>query len=94
MFTDKDYGVGGHITPMTAWQLEKVFSENGFTVLESGFQDAPSPPTKSFGDVAKIICWLVFRPFMFGTVGRQNILYVLKEGRQIDCGRELAPTAP
>jgi hypothetical protein len=80
MFTDKDYGVGGHITPMTVWQLEKVFSENGFTVLERGFQDAPfPPPAKSFGDVAKIICWLVFRPDMFGTVGGQNILYVLKK---------------
>lgn len=80
MFTDDDYGPGGHITPMTVWQLEKVFAEFGFTVLERGFHDAPFFPPKSLGDIAKILSWLVFRPFMFGTVGGQNILYVLKKG--------------
>lgn len=81
MFTDGAYAVGpGHITPLTAWQLEKVFMENGFTVLERRFHDAPFFPPKCFGDVAKVIAWTFFRPFMFGVVGGQNIAYVLKKG--------------
>jgi SAM-dependent methyltransferase len=79
MFTDGDYGVGGHITPMTVWQLEKVFSENGLTVLERGFHDAPFFPPRSLGEIAKIVSWLFFRPFMFGTVGGQNIMYILRK---------------
>ena len=80
MFTDAAYSVGpGHITPLTAWQLEKVFAEYGFTVLERAFHDAPFFPPSSLGDVAKIVAWAAFRPFMFGTVGGQSILYVLKK---------------
>jgi SAM-dependent methyltransferase len=80
MFTDAAYSVGpGHITPLTAWQLEKVFMENGFSVVERVFHDAPFVPPKSLGDLAKVIAWVVFRPFMFGTVGGQSILYVLKK---------------
>lgn len=80
MFTDAAYCVGpGHITPLTAWQLEKVFVENGLTVLERTFHDAPFVPPKSAGDIAKLISWVVFRPFMFGIVGGQSILYVVRK---------------
>ncbi len=78
MFMDSAYVGSGHITPMTAWQLEKVFSENNMKVLERRFHDAPFLPPRSSGDFAKIVAWLVFRVFMFGTVGGQNILYILK----------------
>jgi hypothetical protein len=53
--------------------------ETGFTVLERTFHDAAFVPPRSAGDVAKVIAWVIFRPFMFGTVGGQNILYVLKK---------------
>lgn len=80
MFTDAAYSVGpGHITPLTAWQLEKIFMENGFTVVERAFHDARFFPPRSLGNLTKVIAWTVFRPFMFGTVGGQNILYVLKK---------------
>lgn len=80
MFTDAAYGVGpGHITPLTAWQLEKVFMENGFSVVERAFHDMPFIPPRSLGDLAKIVAWVFFRPFMFGTVGGQSIIYVLKK---------------
>jgi 2-polyprenyl-3-methyl-5-hydroxy-6-metoxy-1,4-benzoquinol methylase len=80
MFTDAAYAVGpGHITPLTAWQLEKVFMENGFSVLERAFHDAPFFPARSAGDLAKVLAWVVFRPFMFGIVGGQSIVYVLKK---------------
>lgn len=80
MFTDGAYAVGpGHITPLTAWQLEKVFMENGFTVLERAFHDAPFFPPRSLGDAAKLFSWIFCRPFMFGTVGGQSIIYVLKK---------------
>lgn len=62
---------------MTTWQRE-VFSENDLKVLERQFHDAPFFPPKLLGDFAKIVAWLVFRMFMFGTVGGQNIPYVLK----------------
>lgn len=79
MFTDVHYGPGGHITPVTAWQLEKMILENEFDVLERAFHDAPFFPPQSLGDVAKILSWAVFRPFMWGLVGGQNIMYVLKK---------------
>jgi 2-polyprenyl-3-methyl-5-hydroxy-6-metoxy-1,4-benzoquinol methylase len=79
MFTDSAYAIRiGHITPLTAWQLEKVFSENNLKVLERRFHDAPFFPPRSSGDFAKIVAWVVFRVFMFGTVGGQCILYILK----------------
>ena len=87
MFTDAAYRVGpGHITPLTAWQLEKVFMENGFAVLKRAFHDAPFVPPRSTTDLAKIVAWVVFRPFMFGTVGGQSILYVLKKGEPRESG--------
>ena len=79
MFTDVHYGPGGHITPLTAWQLEKVFAENGFHVLERSFYDAPFFPPQSLCDVAKIFSWVFFRPLMWGLVGGQNIMYVLQK---------------
>jgi SAM-dependent methyltransferase len=79
MFTDGAYAIGsGHITPLTVWQLEKVFGENGMKVLERRFHDAPFFPPRSLGDIAKIVAWLVFRPFMFGTVGGQIVLYAVE----------------
>jgi SAM-dependent methyltransferase len=79
MFTDVAYSVGpGHITPLTVWQLEKVFMETGFSVLERTFHDAPFFPPKALGDVAKVFAWIVCRPFMFGVVGGQNVIYVLR----------------
>src|SRR5258708_562992 len=50
MFTDSEYTGSGHITPLTVCQLEKVFMENGFTVLDRAFYDAPFMPRKSSGD--------------------------------------------
>ena len=80
MFTDAAYSVGpGHITPLTVWQLEKVFMENGFSIVERAFHDMTFIPPRSLGDFAKIIAWVVFRPFMFGAVGGQSIIYVLKK---------------
>lgn len=79
MFTDNDYGPGGHITPLTAWQLEKVFMEHKFSILERSFHDAPFFPPHSFGDVAKIVSWICLRPLMAGVVGGQNLMYVLQK---------------
>jgi 2-polyprenyl-3-methyl-5-hydroxy-6-metoxy-1,4-benzoquinol methylase len=81
MFTDEAYVASGHITPLTAWQLEKIFAENDVQVLERGFHDAPFLPPRSPGDIAKIGAWALLRMFMSGTVGGQNILYVLRNGK-------------
>ena len=63
-FADAAYSVGpGHITPLTAWQMEKIFMENGFTVVERAFHDTRFLPPRSLGDLAKVIAWTVFRPF-------------------------------
>jgi SAM-dependent methyltransferase len=60
MFTDGSYGIGhGHITPLTVWQLEKVFAEGGYTILERSFHDAPFFPPRSIGDLAKTAAWIV-----------------------------------
>jgi SAM-dependent methyltransferase len=79
MFTDASYAIGsGHITPLTVWQLEKVFSENEFRVSERRFHDAPFFPPTSLADLAKIVAWSVFRVFMLGTVGGQNVMYIVE----------------
>jgi len=78
MFNDDCYRGSGHITPMTAWQLEKIFSENNMKVLERRFHDAPFLPPRSSGDFAKIVAWLVFRVFMFGTVGADHLVHSQK----------------
>jgi 2-polyprenyl-3-methyl-5-hydroxy-6-metoxy-1,4-benzoquinol methylase len=79
MFTDNDYAIGaGHITPLTAWQLEKVFAEYHFKVLDRQFHDASFFPPRSSGDLAKIVAWSVLRPPMRGVVGGQSILYALE----------------
>ena len=78
MFSNDAYVVNGHITPLTAWHLDKVIREQGFTVLRRGFHDAPFLPPRSSADLAKIIAWTCFRPLMFGAVGGQNLLFVLK----------------
>jgi len=61
MFTDSAYADNGHITPLTTWQLEKIFSENDLKVLERRFHDAPFFSQRSSGDFAKIVAWLAFR---------------------------------
>jgi 2-polyprenyl-3-methyl-5-hydroxy-6-metoxy-1,4-benzoquinol methylase len=81
MFNDDCYRGSGHITPMTAWQLEKIFDENNMKVLERRFHDGPFFPPRSSGDLAKIVAWLLFRALMFGTVGGQIILYIVKDNR-------------
>ena len=90
MFTDRAYGIkmtngsyyrpasGSHITPLTVWHLEKVFYESELKPLERRFHDTPFFPPRSSGDLAKIVAWGIFRAFMFGTVGGQIILYILK----------------
>lgn len=79
MFIDQSYYEMGHITPLTTWQLEKIFMENNLDILERRFHDAPFFPPRALGDVAKLVAWAVFRPFMLGTVGGQCVLYVLKK---------------
>ena len=79
MFTDQSYHDMGHITPLTTWHLDKIFAENDLVIVERRFHDAPFFPPRSLGDVAKLVAWTVIRPFMFGTVGGQCVLYVLKK---------------
>jgi hypothetical protein len=81
MFTDSAYADNGHTTPLNAWQFEMTFSENDLKVLECRFHDAPFFSPRTSGDFAMIVAWLAFRVFMFGTVGGQNILYILKNDR-------------
>lgn len=79
MFSDAAYHGVGHITPLTCWHLDKLIKENDLEILERQFHDSPFFPPKSIGDVAKIIAWCVFRPLMFGTVGGQCVLFILRK---------------
>jgi 2-polyprenyl-3-methyl-5-hydroxy-6-metoxy-1,4-benzoquinol methylase len=78
MFTDASYREMGHITPLTVWQLEKIFEETRLTVVERRFHDGKYFPPRSMGDVAKIVAWGVFRWFMFGPLGGQVVLYLAR----------------
>lgn len=79
MFTDNAYYDMGHITPLTSWHLDKLIKESELEILERRFYDSPFLPPRSLGDVAKVAAWFLFRPFMFGTVGGQCVLYVLRK---------------
>jgi 2-polyprenyl-3-methyl-5-hydroxy-6-metoxy-1,4-benzoquinol methylase len=77
MFTDGSYEHAGHITPVTWWQMDKIARETGLEVLEVRFYTSRFFPPRSLADVARGLAWVV-RPFMFGTVGGQTLLCVLK----------------
>ncbi len=46
-FTDRDYEGHGHISPLTQWQLHKVFREAGFRIVWKG----------SFGESSTVFGW-------------------------------------
>ncbi|THH38554.1 class I SAM-dependent methyltransferase [Aliishimia ponticola] len=73
MFDDFQYNGIGHITPLTHWQLEKMFLENGFELVLLDDFDATPRRIRTLGDVIKRAVWL-FRPFMRGHVGTQHII--------------------
>jgi SAM-dependent methyltransferase len=78
MFTDVDYEASGHITPITAWYLDKAFRDTDLVLVERRYHDAPFLPPKSFGDVAKIVSWCALRPLMRGAVGGQVVMVVAR----------------
>jgi SAM-dependent methyltransferase len=78
MFNDAAYEWSGHITPVTAWTLDKAFRDTGFETVERTYHDAPFFPPRSSGDLAKIFSWVVLRPFMRGTVGGQVAIVVAR----------------
>jgi 2-polyprenyl-3-methyl-5-hydroxy-6-metoxy-1,4-benzoquinol methylase len=79
-FTDLSYKTIGHITPITAWQMEKMIEESGFEVLEFQFADSKFLPPTSVADFVKAFCWVALRPFMMGKVGGQSMIVVLRNG--------------
>lgn len=78
MFDDFQYDDIGHITPLTHWQLKKMYEEAGFKIVETASFDSTPYIPKSVGDLIKRISW-VFRPIMSGFVGAQNIVMVGKK---------------
>jgi SAM-dependent methyltransferase len=75
MFDDIQYHGIGHITPLTHWQIEKMFSENDFDTIVIEDFDATPKKIRSIGDIIKRAVWLL-RPFMRGHVGTQHIIAV------------------
>lgn len=39
---------------------------------------------KSLGDAVKVSVWFLLRPVMFGTVGGQCVLYVLRKSEYVE----------
>jgi SAM-dependent methyltransferase len=78
MFNDSEYELCGHITPVTLWQVRKMCEEIGLEIVELRFYDSPFLPPRGIRDLVKILSWIVFRPLMFGGVGGQTIICVMK----------------
>jgi len=60
-FDDARYRNDGHITPITQWQIDKAFTEAGFTFLWKGSFGDPLRPTIGslrFRLLAKVISWI------------------------------------
>lgn len=79
-FTDLSYKTIGHITPITAWQMEKMIEESGLEVLEFQFTDSRFLPPRCVADFIKALCWIALRPFMLGKVGGQSMIVLLRNG--------------
>jgi 2-polyprenyl-3-methyl-5-hydroxy-6-metoxy-1,4-benzoquinol methylase len=75
MFDELQYGGIGHITPVTHWQLIRMFRENGFAIEAVEDFDATPRFPNSLGDAIKIMARLL-RPLMRGHVGTQNLIMV------------------
>lgn len=75
MFDDFQYEDIGHITPLTYWQIEKMFQENGFNVVSTDSFDATPLFPKTMGDCVKRASWIL-RPLMRGFVGTQHLIVV------------------
>lgn len=73
MFDDSQYHDIGHITPLTHWQLEKMFLENGFDLVVLDDFDATPKRIRTLGDIMKRTVWLI-RPLMRGHLGTQHII--------------------
>lgn len=73
MFDDGQCEGIGHITPITHWQLEKMFAENKFEVIVLDDFDATPKRINTLGDLLKKASWVV-RPFLRGHVGTQHII--------------------
>jgi SAM-dependent methyltransferase len=93
MFTDLNYAGSGHITPITAWYLDKAFRDTGFGLIERRFHDAPFLPPRSAGDAAKVVSWCALRPFMRGTVGGQVAMVVARRSSGRSGSTETRPAA-
>jgi SAM-dependent methyltransferase len=73
MFDDEQYAGIGHITPLTHWQLMKMFSEVGITIELISDYDATPRRISTLGDLIKRVIWIL-RPLMRGHVGTQHII--------------------
>lgn len=77
MFNDETYDSIGHITPITDWQISKMFDELKMTVVERVDYDGSAKVPRTLGDAAKIMIRAV-RPFMAGHVGRQVMAFACR----------------
>jgi SAM-dependent methyltransferase len=75
MFDDHQYEDIGHITPLTHWQLSKMFEEAGLEVVGTADHDATAKRPKTLGDFVKWAARLL-RPLMRGHVGTQHLIMI------------------
>jgi SAM-dependent methyltransferase len=77
MFNDAMYESIGHITPISYWQICKMFAELELTVVKQVDFDGSADVPRTLGDAMKIL-FRLFRPFMAGHVGRQVMAFACR----------------
>ncbi len=68
MFSDENYDAIGHMTPISYWQIRKMFKECALEVVRQVDYDGSAIVPRTLGDAAKL-AMRALRPFLGGHVG-------------------------
>jgi 2-polyprenyl-3-methyl-5-hydroxy-6-metoxy-1,4-benzoquinol methylase len=77
MFSDSQYHSIGHITPISYWQIQKMFEENNLKILEQLDYDGSRSVPRTIGDAIKIVS-RILQPMLRGHVGRQVMVFACR----------------
>jgi len=86
-FNDEQYNDIGHIRPLTYWELDKILTEAGFSILSVSFHNHYTLIPRTVGEIAKLACSALLRPIVRGVAGGPAIIMVAKKIRELHDGR-------
>jgi SAM-dependent methyltransferase len=77
MFSDLQYKTIGHITPISYWQIGKMFKENKLEIVDQLDYDGSATVPRTLGDVVKLAS-KALRTVLPGRVGLQTMVFACR----------------